>query len=268
MVNVNLYKSELDEIRDIVKSNLPFEMTGFGKMIRSKIGILLLKSLGIEPDKRYLSFLASIELIHNASLLQDDVIDNSLQRRGSENIKSKTNDKVSVVYSDILIVNAIRLLPEQNRKELLDIILVVISDMCKGELIQYSQTNTFPTIDEYLEKSRLKTAVLFKGMIEGLCAISDDIIPVEYRRFGEDFGIAFQLKNDLEDILTTNTDKTNGVYTAGYIYSGTDELTKTSLEKTLSLKDNYIDKSIEDLSDLKESIYKEELIGVVRCLKN
>lgn len=255
--------TELDKIKNIIKENLPFSDSDLGKMIRSKLGIAAIKIFKSDIIP-YVNFLACIELIHNASLLHDDVIDNENERRGKENLKSIYDNKTSILYGDITLSNALKLLTTYNNLELISHFNKTISKMCEGELLQKKQIGTIPPLEKYIEKCRLKTASLFEFLFIGLNIISANKISLT--NFGEDFGIAFQIKNDLDDIKNNNSDISNGIYTAPVIYSEGTNITNLALEKTKCLIDNYRSKCIISLSKFEDNEYKKELIGVVECL--
>lgn len=258
--------TELNKIKSIITQNLPFVESDFGKMIRSKIGVAIIKSYNLEPTL-YLDFLACIELIHNASLLHDDVIDDETTRRGRENIKTKHNNKTSILYGDLILTNALELLSTYENINIIKHFNQTVSNMCKGELLQNNQLYTIPTFEKYIEKSKLKTASLFEFLIIGLHIISHNKISLK-TEFGTNFGIAFQIKNDLDNIKENNSDILNGIYTAPVIYSNSIDITSEALEKTQCLIDNYRSKCITNLSEIEDNEYKKELIGVVECLKS
>lgn len=268
MLNTDFYSKEINVIKSFLLQHFPYKTSEFGKMIRSKIGILLLKSCNIMPDNDYLRFLSAIELLHNASLLHDDVIDDDFSRRGIKNIKSIYNNKTSILYGNMLSANAIKVLPEKKYNKTVNILLQTITNMCEGELFQQSQLNIIPSLDDYIEKTRLKTSSLFIALAKGLAELSDNETLFKLIGFCQNYGIAFQIKNDIDNVLTDNSDRENGIYTAPYIFSSDYQVTKSSLEKTVSLKDNYVKEAISNLVCLKESIYKTGLIGEVECLIN
>ena len=260
--------TELNIIKETVRKNFPFEQKDLGKFLRSKTGILILKSSGIKIDNRHLDFLSGIELIHNASLFHDDVIDNETKRRGEICIKERFNSKVSILYGNLLISKAMTLINSLNSIKLSNIIINSIEDMCRGELIQQSQIGEIPSLDEYLKKTELKTATLFKTMVIGLQELEPNKIQPLFLDFAKNYGIAFQIKNDLTDVIETHNDIKNGIFTAPYILADDEKLSDISLEKTVFLIDNYISDAINSLSELRESRYKAELVGVVQCLKD
>lgn len=257
---------ELSFIKSCVKEYLPFEISDYGKMIRSKLGLCILHCMDIGITDNHYKFLTAIELIHNASLLHDDVIDEDIERRNQPNIRTIYNNKTSILYGDVAISNVLEILTDIGEIEIIKGFNRTLKRMCEGELAQYNNLNKIPDIDEYINKSDLKTGSLFTFLAEGIniltsCKISDSIAD-----FCHNFGISFQIKNDLDNILTDKSDIKNGIYTAPVIYSNGIDITKEAIEKTKYLIDNYRSKCINSLSEIKESPYKEELIGVVECL--
>lgn len=263
----DIYSTELNTIKELIKQNLPYNFEDYGKLIRSKIGILFLKSYGINISDSYLKLLCAVELIHNASLLHDDVIDNDTIRRNAPTIKSDLGNKLSILYGDIVLSNALTMLSELQSIELIKLFNKTVTDMCRGEIIQNSLIGKIPTETEYIEKTELKTASLFRFLITSISLLSKNQIPIETADFGKYYGIGFQIKNDLDNILTTRSDIKEGIYTAPVIYSGGLDIKEDAIEKTAGLIDNYSMKAINVLDVIEESIYKEELVGVAECLK-
>ena len=266
MLKVLEKTSEIEIIKDVIAKNLPYMETDFGKMIRAKIGVLFLKAKN-QDTMRFLPFLSAIELIHTSSLLHDDVIDNENFRREKANIKTKHGNKTSVLYGDMVLSNALKLISDYNSTELIKSFNSTLNNMCRGEILQQTSLGIIPTMDEYIEKSRLKTASLFEFILDGINIISENrlILPVE---FGTYFGIAFQIKNDLDNVCNTKSDIKNGIYTAPVIYSQNMEDLDSGIEKTLGLIDNYRERCIKQLSEYEDNIYIRKLIEVVECLKN
>ncbi len=249
-----------------IKKYVPFKVDNFGKLIRSKIGLLILKSLNINVNSSYIDILTVVELIHLASLLHDDVIDNETVRRNSPSANLVYGNKLSVLYGNLIISNCLSVLIKIGNIELLSIFNTAIENMCQGEIIQSETLNKKTTIEDYIEKCKLKTASLFLAEAKALKIISNDI-SFDIEGFAESFGIAFQIKNDLDNILTTKSDIENGIYTAPVIFSDSISIDNTAIEKTKGLIDNYIEKGITLLNSIEDSLYKSELIRIVRCLK-
>lgn len=257
-------KQHQEFIKSIVKSNIPYSYENFGKMIRSKLAILLLKCYDIKIEEKHLKFLSAIELIHLSSLLHDDVIDREDKRRDMKSLNAEFGNKRAILYGNVILSNAIKIILELKSMDLIDLINNTVKSMCEGELLQLSKLNKIPTIEEYIQKSKLKTATLFDCSIKGLNILSVNFPKTE---FGELFGIAYQIKNDLDDWRgEISSDIQNGIYTAPFIYEQSSNK-KTAIEKTNGLIDNYCMSLIETLKDIRDCEYKNSLMGAIRCLK-
>lgn len=257
--------NELEEIKFSLKKECPF--MPLGKLIRSKIGILTLKMFGQEYNETYKNILSACELIHNASLLHDDIIDESKTRRGESAYRICKSNSLSVIQGDRLLCKSLQKITTLNSLEIINIFNNTIMKMCDGELIQQQNKHIIPSIDDYINICKLKTASLFSMIFSSLTIISKEQIPKITENFGEYFGIAFQIQNDIKDIITNKNDITCGIYTAPVIFSNGTNITDEAIEKTHSLADNYIEKALELLNFGEDNIYKKELIRITKCLK-
>jgi len=251
-----------EEIISYIHSICPFKLNNHGKMIRSEIGLLILNSIGYEIKKDDLKFLSVIELIHTSSLLHDDVIDGCEIRRNSS-----LNNKLAVLYGDIILININEILNEFNNSELIKLFNKTVKTMCEGEISQIKSESEIPSIEDYIKKTQMKTSSLFEFMVKGLFIIREENIIQELVSFAKNYGTAFQLKNDFVDVMTSKSDIKNGIYTASVIFSGGINITEDSIEKTKGLIDNYINEALKCLDVLEESSYKKTLTEVTKCLK-
>ena len=254
---------DLEKIKRIISQNAPFEVSDYGKLIRSQIGISLAKSFEQDVSDDLINLLSAIEMIHNASLLHDDVLDDESIRRNADSMNKKEGNKKAVLYGDIILSSAMKFVVNLSSDEITKIILSAISNMCQGELLQSSQVGTIPDMDSYLKKCELKTGSLFQALVKSVCCILNQ---PDISDFGLNFGIAFQIKNDMDNVLTSGSDSRNGIYTAPFIYSGGGDVSVLAIEKTKGLIDNYRSKCLKELSFIKDGLHKEELIGVLQCL--
>ena len=143
-----------------------------------------------------------IELLHTATLVHDDVIDESNFRRGFFSINALWKNKISVLVGDFLLSRGLFLAVEKNEFSLLKIMSKAVKDMSEGELMQIEKTRKLNiTEDEYFEIIKKKTAALISACCESGASssnTSDENIKT-MRDFGEKVGIAFQIKDDLFD---------------------------------------------------------------------
>lgn len=259
-----MVSEELNCIKKELERNLPVTFYDLGKLIRSKVTLLLLKSLEIEINKDILTILTGTELIHNASLMHDDIIDKNGIRRNSQTIYKKEGSTPSLLYGNIALINAINMLLTLNSTDIISIFNSTVVDMCKGELLQYQQQGKMPTLEEYLLKTELKTARLFTAPIRAISTLTQ--LPENVFNVIKNYGIAFQIKNDITNILTTNSDYIQGIYTAPIIYENNPDKINIGIEKTLSLIDNYKRECLNYLGNISDNKYKRELIGEIECL--
>ena len=244
------------------------------KHIRPLLSFLYLKACSGEITETQLKYQTAIELVHNASLIHDDIIDESLLRRNVETLNSKFDNHLAVIAGDYLLARALKSVIEIGQIELVELFRETLETMTKGEIGQYFDKYNIPVIGEYIKKSEQKTAKLFQAAITGAMILNnqnetllekDDFSKV--KDFAKNFGIAFQIRDDLINCKTTKSDIKEGVYTAPVIFSGGIEITDCGLEKTVDLLNNYLNAAKEALSNLPENIYKQylsELIDLFR----
>jgi len=269
---VSLVKKQLTDIftdnsrgfeEDIIKFlNLP------SKHIRAVIALLYLKACGYEVNELQVKLQTVIEIIHNASLIHDDIIDESLQRRGEKSFKANFGNHLSVIAGDLILAKALDILAELGSKELQLLISRTITNMCKGEISQEFSKFKIPAIDEYIEKTYQKTGALFEAAISGVELIAIGKISQSTKDFAQDFGIAFQIRDDILNITEKQNDSDikNGIYTAPVIYSETTEVSDIGIEKAKGLLNNYVCKAKENIQQLKESEYKTAIIKLLELI--
>ena len=235
------------------------------KRIRPLLAILYMKACDVRLETEHYKLLTAIELVHNASLIHDDVIDNADIRRGIKTLNRIFNSKLAVVSGDYLLSCAVDFVREIGDNRILNIFIQSLAEMCKGEVAQYFCANKIPAMDEYLLKTEQKTAQLFVAALECSAILSPEIDKEKAVSFAKNFGIAFQIKDDLNNILTTNTDAENGIYTAPIILSG--DVDRPAIEKTYNLLNNYINLALNNLDSLKDNIYKEALLALTELYR-
>ena len=233
------------------------------KMIRSLVACLFFKANISEEQYK---ILIATELIHNASLIHDDVIDESIKRRECDTINLTYDNKLAVIVGDYLISLATKELLDLNNSDVIKIFFETISKMCIGESSQYFSKGKIPTIEEYLIKTQYKTAELFKACMVSMALYSDSENINEVREFALNYGIAFQIKNDLDDYkqgIINSQDIKSGNYTAPVILLNSIEYNDVAIEKTLDLIHNYCQKAKDIIQNFDDDIYKDYLIGLI-----
>ncbi len=155
-----------------------------------------------------------VELLHTASLVHDDVVDNSYQRRGFFSINALWKNKIAVLVGDYLLSKGLLLSLEHDDFQVLKIVSEAVRQMSEGELLQMEKVRRMD-IDEkiYYEVIRQKTASLIAACCAaGAAAANADAETVEKMRlFGEKTGIAFQIKDDMFDFGTDDVGKPLGI---------------------------------------------------------
>ena len=186
-----------------------------GKQMRPMFVFMVAKMLEEkEVNERCYRAASVIELIHTATLVHDDVVDESYQRRGFFSVNALWKNKIAVLVGDYLLSKGLLLCIDHKDFDLLEIISVAVREMSEGELLQIDKTRRLD-IDEsiYMEIIRQKTATL----IASCCALGAASVHAspetieQLRQFGEDIGIAFQIKDDLFDYGETKIGKPTGI---------------------------------------------------------
>jgi len=186
-----------------------------GKQMRPMFVFLIAKmSNNEEVNERTYRGASVIELIHTATLVHDDVVDDSNRRRGFFSINALWKNKIAVLVGDFLLSKGLLLSIDNDDFDLLKIISVAVREMSEGELLQIEKARSLDITEEiYFEIIRQKTATL----IAACCAMGAKSVnaapdKVEtMRKFGELIGIAFQIKDDLFDYGDEQIGKPTGI---------------------------------------------------------
>jgi len=184
-----------------------------GKQIRPMFVFLSASVCGGINDSTHRGA-ALVELLHTATLVHDDVVDNSYQRRGFFSINALWKNKIAVLVGDFLLSKGLLLSIENNDFNLLKIVSEAVKQMSEGELLQIEKVRRMD-IDEpvYYDVIRQKTA----SLIASCCACgasssgADEATVEKMRLFGEKIGIAFQIKDDMFDFGTDDVGKPLGI---------------------------------------------------------
>ena len=200
-----------------------------------------------------------IELIHTATLVHDDVVDDSNKRRGFFSINALWKNKIAVLVGDYLLSKGLLLSIDNNDFDLLKIISVAVREMSEGELLQIEKARRLDITEEvYYEIIRQKTATLIAACCAmGTCSVApqNSEIIEKMRLFGEYVGMAFQIKDDLFDYTEDAIGKPTGIdikeqkMTLPLIY-----VLNTSSEKDKNWLINSVKKYNKDKKRVKEVI--------------
>ncbi|NCD68234.1 polyprenyl synthetase family protein [Mucilaginibacter agri] len=231
---------------------------------------------------------ALVELLHTASLVHDDVVDNSYQRRGFFSINALWKNKIAVLVGDYLLSKGLLLSLEHNDFQLLKIVSEAVRQMSEGELLQIEKVRRMDISEEiYYEVIRQKTA----SLIASCCAAgaasagADDETVEKMRLFGEKTGIAFQIKDDMFDFGTDDVGKPLGIdikekkMTLPLIYS-LNSATSSEKKRIINLVKNHnndLDKIAQIIKFVKETgglqyadsqmkKYQDEAFAILRTM--
>lgn len=250
--------SDLDKVSIRLKEGIQYPflidfLNEPSKLIRSQLAILYLRVGGKILNDSIYKVLEAGELMHNASLLHDDVIDDAETRRGYTTIGKKYSYKLSIIAGDYLVSEVIFRVLSLNNIEIIKIFQNYLKLMCEGEINQFFLRGSLPTKDDYINICKAKTGALFSAILES-CAILTNMDVEHAKNFAQVFGLYFQIKNDLDE-ASAKVDAKNKIYTANAILG---------IENTLSLLDNCRKEMKNLLGVFPESIYKQELEGLFR----
>ncbi|APQ16598.1 polyprenyl synthetase family protein [Maribacter hydrothermalis] len=186
-----------------------------GKQMRPMFVFLTAKLLNNgEVNERTYRGAAVIELIHTATLVHDDVVDESNKRRGFFSINALWKNKIAVLVGDYLLSKGLLLSIDNEDFDLLKIISVAVREMSEGELLQIEKARRLDITEEvYYEIIRQKTATLIAACCSlGASSVKPESADVEtFRKFGELCGMAFQIKDDLFDYGAKQIGKPTGI---------------------------------------------------------
>ena len=183
-----------------------FIVTTKGKQMRPMFVFLCSKLVG-EVNEKSFRGASMIELIHTATLVHDDVVDESFKRRNFFSINALWKNKIAVLVGDYLLSKAVLLSTDHKDFDLLAVISRTIREMAEGELLQLEKARKLDITEEvYYEIIRQKTATLIAACCEigVLSNNADEKMAAKMKEFGTLTGMAFQIKDELFDYLTSN----------------------------------------------------------------
>ena len=269
---------ELQQVKDKIKEFVAvcnhqkslelLDKLATGKMLRSK---LILKIAGINEES--IKLCAVVEMIHAASLLHDDVIDEADTRRGQPSVNALYDNKTSIMFGDILYSRAFTELSQMDKKIAYNISNAVTL-LSIGEMMDVDLTNTFNTsYDSYLDMIYKKTASLIEASARS-AAILSGLDENKYALYGKNLGLAFQMVDDILDITQDSTtlgkpamlDFVEGKVTIPYLLLHSRVEDKAKLEslykKELSSEESaWIKEQMQITKALEDSILQAKAIG-------
>jgi octaprenyl-diphosphate synthase len=295
-IPVNLIAEELKifekKFKEAAKSNvsmldriMDYIVKRKGKQLRPMFVFLSAKLCGQVNETTYRAA-SLVELLHTATLVHDDVVDDSLERRGFFSVYALWKNKVSVLVGDYLLAKGLLLSLDNNDFRILQILSDAVRKMSEGELLQMEKARTL-NIDEdtYFEIIRNKTASLLSSACAAgaWSASENESMTAQMKSFGEKVGIAFQIKDDLFDYTSDKVGKPTGndikekKLTLPLIYtlSKVDKATKRKIiyivknENKDSKKMDYVLKNVSESGGIDYTIklmnqYKREALSILQ----
>tara|TARA_Y100000590_G_scaffold128811_1_gene147229 strand:+ start:86 stop:1045 length:960 start_codon:yes stop_codon:yes gene_type:complete len=314
MNHLNVIKEELELLENKLIEFISSEITlateiseyivaSGGKRIRPTLCILTGKALSYE-EENLINLSAAIELLHTATLIHDDVVDESLFRRGKQSIQSKWSDAHGVLVGDFVYSKAFQLMASLDKRELIEELARSTNRISEGEVLQLSlKSNQNFSDKDYFEVIGRKTAELFKASVvtAAIAASADEVTINSLHNFSYKLGIAFQIKDDLLDYVGNEekigkklgkdyqegkitlpivraielSDKDKQVFLKESMLSGDmnkfDEVIKIildsgALERVKEEEERYVKDCLKDLDILPENEYKDALAHITYSL--
>ena len=265
----------LDSNVDLISQMSQYIINSGGKRIRPLLLLICAKATEYDGDYHY-SMAVVIELIHTATLLHDDVVDQSATRRGQETANELWGNAPSVLVGDFLYSRAFEIMVEPNSMEIMRILSKATNQISEGEVLQLLNIkNANVTQAEYFKVIERKTACLFKAacQIAGILSSADEKVIIAMGSFGMHLGNAFQIIDDTLDYESDSNiigkeigdDLSEGKVTLPMIYA----LEKTKKAENKILKDaiknadaSHIDQIVEILLNVDAFQYSRDIAKI------
>ena len=197
----NLFDHSLSSSNPLLTDVIGHLQQRNGKMMRPILVLLIAKLYG-KVSAQTLHAAVSLELLHTASLVHDDVVDESAERRGQLSVNAIFNNKVAVLTGDFLLATCLVQASKTKNHGIIDVVSKLGQDLAEGELLQLSNINNTEFSESvYFDVINKKTAALFASCTKAAALSAQvDNEKVELARlFGEYIGICFQIKDDIFD---------------------------------------------------------------------
>ncbi|HCK24060.1 MAG TPA: octaprenyl-diphosphate synthase, partial [Bacteroides graminisolvens] len=197
----NLFDHSLSSSNPLLTDVIGHLQQRNGKMMRPILVLLIAKLYG-KVSTQTLHAAVSLELLHTASLVHDDVVDESAERRGQLSVNAIFNNKVAVLTGDFLLATCLVQASKTKNHGIIDVVSKLGQDLAEGELLQLSNINNTEFSESvYFDVINKKTAALFASCTKAAALSAQvDNEKVELARlFGEYIGICFQIKDDIFD---------------------------------------------------------------------
>lgn len=269
-------RKELDSSYPFLSRLSRYILSSPGKLLRPALVFLSSRAVGSRDVEKSVNLAAAIEIIHTATLIHDDIIDKGIYRRGKETVNVKWGNNISILFGDYLFSTSFRLLSHLNIPIIFSYLTSVTNRICEGEMKQLRMTfRRNMSEEDYLEIIEKKTASLMSASCKTAAILAEakgaQIKGLE--EFGRNFGIAYQIIDDCQDLIgdekdvgkTLGMDLEQGKSTLPIIYlmhSKKKLESQQAVEKALGKARGFIKKAKERLSVLEDSIFKNSLINL------
>ncbi len=313
----SLAQSDMTQVNDLIYSQLQSDVAlinqlgiyivnAGGKRMRPMLSVLAAQAIGYQ-GKDHISIAAIVEFIHTATLLHDDVVDESAMRRGRETANALFGNSASVLVGDFLYTRSFQMMVKINKMRVMEILSDTTNVVAEGEVLQLMNVNDPDTTEEsYMQVIYCKTARLFEAatQLAAVIANEDPAIEQALADYGKHLGTAFQLVDDILDYTAdakemgknVGDDLAEGKPTLPLLYAmhngneqqrqlirdaiehcnGMEHLDDIlaamadtgSLEYTQQKAEQEADKAIAALSSLADSPYKEALVALAHIAAN
>jgi geranylgeranyl pyrophosphate synthase len=210
-----------------LRSALEHLLSAGGKRIRPTLSLLVGNMLGA-PEEKVITLGASVELLHTATLVHDDLIDGALLRRGMPTLNARWSPAATVLTGDFLFARAAKLAAETDYLPLMKLFAETLAIIVNGELTQMFSARGVIERNNYYDRIYAKTASLFEmsSLAAAMLATDDEAMRLAMKTFGYEVGMAFQIVDDILDFTGNQTevgkpigsDLLNGLVTLPAIY--------------------------------------------------
>ena len=183
-----------------LRSALEHLLSAGGKRIRPTLGLLVGNMLGA-PEEKLITLGASVELLHTATLVHDDLIDGALLRRGMPTLNARWSPAATVLTGDFLFARAAKLAAETDYLPLMTLFAETLAIIVNGELTQLFSSHGIMKRDNYYQRIYAKTASLFEmaALAAAMIATEEEEMRGSMKVFGYEVGMAFQIVDDILD---------------------------------------------------------------------
>ena len=197
-----IFRKVLSGLKSPLHSTLRASLTS-GKRLRSAVVILSSRIFKI-PKKKIHFLAASVEVLHGATLIHDDLVDDSALRRGRETIHKVWPIGASVLAGDYLLAQSVCLISQLNNPDVLRILAETLYNMSAGEIDYHYSRKDRKKREVYYQSINAKTASLFAGSMQmvGVLARAKENVLSSLVQFGREFGIAYQIVDDVLDMIS------------------------------------------------------------------